>query len=38
MTGTPTPHSEELLFDAQRDIDDRWRMYELLAGISNGKS
>jgi pyruvate-ferredoxin/flavodoxin oxidoreductase len=38
MTGTPTPHSEELLFDAQRDIDDRWRMYELLAGISNSKS
>jgi pyruvate-ferredoxin/flavodoxin oxidoreductase len=32
------PHAEELLRDAQRDIDDRWRMYEQLAGISNGKS
>lgn len=38
MTDTPTPHSEELLLDAQRDIDDRWRVYEQLAGLSNGKS
>jgi pyruvate-ferredoxin/flavodoxin oxidoreductase len=38
VADSPNLYAEELLRNAQRDIDDRWRMYEQLAGLANGKS